>query len=276
MAYFCTEPASERRNVTGKSRVLDFFRLSNETHPANRRQPAQPRRKIGPTPTKTVSGIPYWPSRDPIGEKGGKNLYGFVRNDGIDWIDVLGLADQSENNYIKGATNCLGFACGYDDTSVQAKDHSLKEILNKEGFTCTKGIGAKDCKEHCKCKEYLVLYIYGIKEVYEGKGDKLQKAKKENEEYEMDPFVDKGFTEMFLKSEGLDYHALKGGETGYTWQPFHNADAKNLSDDEKSHRQKPWVPTDKDPEYFNDPSRVYEKYCCCKKSESSAPSSSSK
>ena len=73
MAYFSTEPASERRNVTGKNRVWDFFRLSNETHPANRRQPAQPRRKIRPAPTKSVSGIPYWPSRDPIEEDGGKN-----------------------------------------------------------------------------------------------------------------------------------------------------------------------------------------------------------
>ncbi len=91
MAYFSTEPASERRNVTGKNRVWDFFRLSNETHPANRRQPAQPRRKIRPTAMKTASGIPYWPSRDPIEEDGGVNLYGFVGNDGVDWVDILGL-----------------------------------------------------------------------------------------------------------------------------------------------------------------------------------------
>ncbi len=31
-----------------------------------------------------------WPSRDPIGEDGGVNLYGFVRNDGVDLIDPLG------------------------------------------------------------------------------------------------------------------------------------------------------------------------------------------
>jgi len=92
MAYFSTEPASERRNVTGKNRVWDFFALSNETHPAKRRQPAQPRRKIRPTAMKTVSGIPYWPSRDPIGERGGKNLYGFVRNDGVAVQDYLGLS----------------------------------------------------------------------------------------------------------------------------------------------------------------------------------------
>ena len=65
--------------------------MSNETHPANRRQPAQPRRKIGPTAMKTVSGIPLWPSRDPIGEEGGVNLYGNNDNNPISLIDGLGL-----------------------------------------------------------------------------------------------------------------------------------------------------------------------------------------
>ena len=32
-----------------------------------------------------------WPSRDPIGERGGINLYGFVGNDGVNWADILGL-----------------------------------------------------------------------------------------------------------------------------------------------------------------------------------------
>ena len=32
-----------------------------------------------------------WPSRDPIAEDGGINLYGFVRNDGVNYLDVLGL-----------------------------------------------------------------------------------------------------------------------------------------------------------------------------------------
>ena len=39
-----------------------------------------------------MSGIPYWPSRDPIGERGGLNLYGFVGNGGSNAVDVLGLA----------------------------------------------------------------------------------------------------------------------------------------------------------------------------------------
>ncbi len=35
-----------------------------------------------------------WPSRDPIEEEGGINLYGFVGNDGINKWDLLGLCDQ--------------------------------------------------------------------------------------------------------------------------------------------------------------------------------------
>jgi RHS repeat-associated protein len=36
-----------------------------------------------------------WPSRDPIGEEGGPNLYGFVENDGVNKLDVLGLAEPA-------------------------------------------------------------------------------------------------------------------------------------------------------------------------------------
>ena len=98
MAYFSIATAPERRNLTGKNRVWDFFPLSNETHPVKRRQPLQPRRKIGPTAMKTASGIPYWPSRDPVEETAGMNLYGFVGNNGIYRSDPLGLCDIGVNN----------------------------------------------------------------------------------------------------------------------------------------------------------------------------------
>ncbi|MCF7676399.1 MAG: RHS repeat-associated core domain-containing protein [Akkermansiaceae bacterium] len=37
-----------------------------------------------------------WPSRDPIGERGGVNLYGFVGNDGVDYSDRLGAVINTE------------------------------------------------------------------------------------------------------------------------------------------------------------------------------------
>ena len=48
-------------------------------------------REVWAGTTATASGIPFWPSRDPIGERGGLNLYAFVGTNGVNWIDILGL-----------------------------------------------------------------------------------------------------------------------------------------------------------------------------------------
>jgi RHS repeat-associated protein len=42
-----------------------------------------------------------WLSRDPIGEKGGVNLYGFIGNDGVNYIDFLGLWINNKWDAIK-------------------------------------------------------------------------------------------------------------------------------------------------------------------------------
>jgi hypothetical protein len=49
------------------------------------------RQKSRPSPTVFTSGIPQWPSRDPIGEEGGINLYSFIENDPVEASDLLGL-----------------------------------------------------------------------------------------------------------------------------------------------------------------------------------------
>lgn len=48
------------------------------------------------TERRTASGVGYWPNRDPIGERGGLNLYGFVGNDGVNAWDRLGLKVKKE------------------------------------------------------------------------------------------------------------------------------------------------------------------------------------
>jgi len=40
---------------------------------------------------RTASGRAKWPNRDPIGEKGGVNLYGFAENNPVNQMDLLGL-----------------------------------------------------------------------------------------------------------------------------------------------------------------------------------------
>jgi hypothetical protein len=56
---------------------------------------------------KTVSGRHEWPNRDPIGELGGLNLYGYVGNDPIDYIDPYGLF-----NYVKGGVGVINIGRG--------------------------------------------------------------------------------------------------------------------------------------------------------------------
>jgi uncharacterized protein RhaS with RHS repeats len=50
-----------------------------------------------------------WPSRDPIEEDGGMNLYGFVGNNGVNWWDLLGMEEYfsreiSDEPYDPGMT----------------------------------------------------------------------------------------------------------------------------------------------------------------------------
>jgi len=103
MAYTATYPRLRKTHPVGKNRVWDFLAEPNKSGQANRRQPPQPRRGNRPVATKPASGVRFygfryynpvtgrWPSRDPIGERGGMNLYGFVGNDGVNWWDYLGL-----------------------------------------------------------------------------------------------------------------------------------------------------------------------------------------
>ena len=104
MGFTATYPGPAKTHPTAKNRVWGFSAESNRMRPANRRQAPEPRRKSGPTATKTASGVSVygyryynpstgrWVSRDPIEENGGANLYAFVGNDGVSIADYLGLA----------------------------------------------------------------------------------------------------------------------------------------------------------------------------------------
>jgi transposase-like protein len=90
MAYNLTPPSSGKSAMRPKNRAWGFSRNGRALPLENRRRCPKPRWKSRPTPTIFTPGIPQWPSRDPIGERGGVNLYGFVGNDGVDIVDILG------------------------------------------------------------------------------------------------------------------------------------------------------------------------------------------
>ncbi|HSF91865.1 MAG TPA: RHS repeat-associated core domain-containing protein, partial [Paracoccaceae bacterium] len=114
MAYFLPESTPSERNLTAKNRVWGFFAKPNKTRLENRRQTPETRRKNRPSTTPIASGVFFygyryydpnagrWINRDPIEEAGGVNLYTFVRNDGVNKWDYLGLA---EVNLVDGIMN---------------------------------------------------------------------------------------------------------------------------------------------------------------------------
>lgn len=92
MAYYATSPRALEGDPTPENRVWGFFADPNKSRLPNRLQSPQPRRRNRATTTRTASGIPLWPSRDPIEEAGGVNFYNFVENDPLNKFDRFGLA----------------------------------------------------------------------------------------------------------------------------------------------------------------------------------------
>jgi len=73
-----------------KNRVRDFFGDGVKRAWKIDPQVVEQHLERTTTESKTAPGVPHWPSRDPIGERGGVNLYGFVGNDGVNRADFLG------------------------------------------------------------------------------------------------------------------------------------------------------------------------------------------
>jgi RHS repeat-associated protein len=76
-----------------------------------------------------------WPSRDPIEEEGGLNLYGFVRNNGVSYLDILGLTVFTAItfipvDYLQDPTGTWFKGDGQpDNTSKGRKDYRTLQIV---------------------------------------------------------------------------------------------------------------------------------------------------
>jgi hypothetical protein len=90
VGFYATSSCIRKGDPAPKNRVWRFFEDPNKSHPANRLQAPELRRENRLPPTRIASGLSLWPSRDPIGERGGLNLYGFVGNAPPHTVDVLG------------------------------------------------------------------------------------------------------------------------------------------------------------------------------------------
>ena len=97
MVALNTAYAPSETRTQPKNRVGNFFGGVAVRAGKNR---LSTRNRIGenePTLTKPVSGRPFWPNRDPIGELGGFNLYRMVGNRPLNAWDYLGLKNRLVN-----------------------------------------------------------------------------------------------------------------------------------------------------------------------------------
>jgi RHS repeat-associated protein len=116
-----------------------------------------------------------WPSRDPIEERGGLNLYGFVGNGGVNKFDLLGNEVQE---YVRRFSECCpknidkfknflnvsgGFTAGFTCLTAAINLDKCNTKCDKEADDCASK--AKSCDDFDKCKSQLTscyLKCYGV------------------------------------------------------------------------------------------------------------------
>ena len=162
----------EKLTCTQKPASREIFCYPIKSSPKNRLETPELHQRNRPTATKIASGILYWPSRDPIEEGGGANLYSSVGNDPISWIDYLGMNPQKPQNEAPqkptppegkgdGDFNCAGLAFG--DFEWYNSEESVEEELSGENCREIK------CSEKCVCPEKKFIYWKWIFRVFYAK-----------------------------------------------------------------------------------------------------------
>ncbi|MCF6311054.1 MAG: hypothetical protein L3J39_01255 [Verrucomicrobiales bacterium] len=84
------------------------------------------------------SYLPYigkWVNRDPIAEDGGVNLYLFVGNDGVNFIDYLGW-NKCDEEYKNCMDKCYSNVSPWEDSDSSPRDNKSKRYQYCEGQIC--------------------------------------------------------------------------------------------------------------------------------------------
>jgi hypothetical protein len=129
-----------------------------------------------------------WPSRDPIGERGGMNLYGFVGNDGLNELDMLGLIE------VKKEANRNNL----DDTLKRGGSAGVYYILSFEKFDKNKNVALCYCFKAVKVNWWIQKNL----PTRENFGEPDWDTFKENKDK---PWMERYFANT-VTYEGLDAH----------------------------------------------------------------------
>jgi RHS repeat-associated protein len=128
-----------------------------------------------------------WPNHDPIGERGGINLYGFVQNDGINTYDILGLKIKAKciDPYLNGLGLKVGVDYAVSDEVYTALidandgDSLARKIvirMMKSGTTFTiagdsKSENIKNLQMHVGAREKVVNYTGNFRPEWDENGN---------------------------------------------------------------------------------------------------------
>ena len=149
-----------------------------------------------------------WPSRDPIEEEGGMNLYAMVRNNAVKWVDILGLSSGEcpEGEEKDDADKCC---CPGDMTTITME--------SKEDGSGMQGHTWLDTEPNDPTKGAIGHYPNGGKK---GKkpGDRADNGKKATTktEYRVCPETKKKLKDSMKEHSDDDYDAGNYGDRNCT------------------------------------------------------------
>ena len=159
-----------------------------------------------------------WVSRDPIGEKGGVNLYSYVSQNPVNMKDVLGLCEEKHKRDAKSYFHKYNF-CGKDWTA--GRNFSEAEQNNRDFYQhlmYTLPVNKTDscCRDHDLCAFRVRMGYEMNLTIYDCNIALIKCSKQANDEAD-------GFVEKFTSNFIVDYfsnHPFEGDPNYYIREAY--------------------------------------------------------